>query len=136
MPQYWLLKTEPSTYSYGDLQKEGKAVWDGVTNALALKHLRSIKKGDLVFIYHTGDEKALVGIAEATSDAYADPKKKDPKLAVVDLKPKKKLPRPVILAEVKAESAFADFPLVRLPRLSVMPVTQAQWDRLLKMAGV
>jgi predicted RNA-binding protein with PUA-like domain len=85
MPNYWLLKTEPSTYSFADLEREKRAVWDGVANALALKHLRLMKRGDLSFIYHTGDEKQIVGIAEVTSNPYPDPKKNDPKLAVVDL---------------------------------------------------
>ncbi len=136
MPQYWLLKTEPSDYSSSDLRKDGKTVWDGVSNNLALKHLRNIKEGDLAFLYHTGKERALVGIAEVISDPYPDPKKSDVKLVVVDVKAKEELPQSVSLAEVKADSAFSDFPLVRLPRLSIMPVTPPQWNRLLAMAGV
>src|SRR5271170_6199568 len=112
MPNYWLLKTEPSTYSFADLEREKHAVWDGVANALAMKHLRSIKRGDLAFIYHTGDERQIIGIAEATSDAYPDPRENDPKLAVVDLKPRERLPQPVTLAEVKAREEFQDFELV------------------------
>ena len=135
MPQYWLLKTEPSDYSYADLTRDGKTVWDGVSNNLALKHLRNIKAGDWAFLYHTGKERALVGIAEVISDPYPDPKKSDVKLVVVDVKAKEELPQIVSLAEVKADSAFSDFPLVRLPRLSVMPVTLPQWNRLLAMAG-
>ncbi len=135
MPQYWLLKTEPSDYSYSDLRKDGKTVWDGVSNNLALKHLRNIKEGDLAFLYHTGKERALVGIAEVSSDPYPDPSRNDTKLVVVDVKAKEELPQSVSLAEVKADSAFSDFPLVRLPRLSVMPVTPPQWNRLLAMAG-
>jgi len=135
MPQYWLLKTEPSDYSYADLSRDGKTVWDGVSNNLALKHLRNIKVGDLAFIYHTGKERVLVGIAEVISDPYPDPKRNDPKLAVVDVKAREELPQSVSLAEVKAEPEFSDFPLVRLPRLSVMPVTSPQWNRLLAMAG-
>jgi len=135
MPQYWLLKTEPSDYSYADLNREGKTVWDGVSNNLALMHLRNMKRGDLGFIYHTGKERALMGIAEVISDPYPDPGKNDPKLVVVDVKAKEQLPQIVSLAEVKSDSAFSDFPLVRLPRLSVMPVTLPQWNRLLAMAG-
>jgi len=135
MPQYWLLKTEPSDYSYADLSRDGKTVWDGVSNNLALKHLRNIKAGDWAFLYHTGKERALVGIAEVISDPYPDPKKSDVKLVVVDVKAREELPQSVSLAEVKAEPEFSDFPLVRLPRLSVMPVTSPQWNRLLAMAG-
>jgi predicted RNA-binding protein with PUA-like domain len=135
MPNYWLLKTEPSTYSFTDLEREKRAVWDGVVNALALKHLRSMKRGDLSFIYHSGDEKQIVGIAEVTSDSYPDPKENDPKLAVVDLKPRERLPRPVTLAEIKASREFQDFELVRMGRLSVMPVRDSRWQRLCKMAA-
>ncbi len=135
MPQYWLLKTEPSDYSYADLKRDGTTVWDGVSNNLALKHLRNIKAGDLAFLYHTGKERALVGIAEVISDPYPDPKKSDAKLAVVDVKAREELPQSVSLTEVKAESEFSDFLLVRLSRLSVMPVTSPQWNRLLAMAG-
>jgi predicted RNA-binding protein with PUA-like domain len=132
-PSYWLLKTEPSTYSFADLERDGRAVWDGVSNALALKHLRSMKRGDLVFIYHTGDEKQIVGIAMVTRDAYPDPKGKDPRLVVVDLEPQQRLPRPVTLVEVKAGAEFGNFELVRMGRLSVMPVSPARWRKLLQM---
>jgi predicted RNA-binding protein with PUA-like domain len=135
MANHWLLKTEPSTYSYADLERDKKAVWDGVSNALALKHLRSMKRGDLAFIYHTGDEKQIVGIAEVTSDPYPDPKEKDARLVVVDLKPRERLARPVTLAEVKADGEFRDFELVRMGRLSVMPVSESRWKRLLQMAS-
>ncbi len=110
-------------------------MWDGVSNNLALKHLRNIKAGDLAFLYHTGKERALVGIAEVISDPYPDPSRNDTRLVVVDVKAKEELPQSVSLAEVKADSAFSDFPLVRLPRLSIMPVTPPQWNRLLAMAG-
>jgi predicted RNA-binding protein with PUA-like domain len=135
MPNYWLLKTEPSTYSFADLECEKRAVWDGVANALALKHLRSMKRGDLAFIYHTGDEKQIVGTAEVTSDSYPDPQEDDPKLAVVNLKPQKRLPRPVTLTEIKAREEFQDFELVRIGRLSVMPVSDFRWQKLCKMAA-
>jgi len=132
---YWLLKTEPSTYSYADLERDKKTTWDGVTNNLALKHIRSMKKGDLAFIYHTGDEKSIVGIAEIASDAYPDPKAKDEKIVVVDLKGKESLAFPVSLAAVKARKEFADFALVRIGRLSVMPASASQWKLLLAMSG-
>jgi predicted RNA-binding protein with PUA-like domain len=131
---YWLLKTEPSTYSFADLVRDRKTTWDGVSNNTALRHLRSMKKGDLAFVYHSGGEKSIVGVAEIVSDAYPDPKKKDPRLVVVDLKAGEPLNTPVTLAEVKASGHFADFALVRIPRLSVMPVSGAQWKRLLSMA--
>jgi predicted RNA-binding protein with PUA-like domain len=131
----WLLKTEPSVYSYDDLERDQKTVWDGVSNNLALKHIRQVQKGDLALIYHTGEEKAIVGIAEVASTAYADPKQNDPKLAVFELKPKRRLARAVSLAEVKANEKLKDFELVRMARLSVMPVTDAVWKALMKMAG-
>jgi predicted RNA-binding protein with PUA-like domain len=131
---YWLLKTEPSVYSYADLEREKKATWDGVTNPVALKNLRSMTKGDFAFIYHTGDEKCIVGIAEIMSDPYPDPKAGDPRIVVVNLKPREKLKTAVSLAAVKARKDFSDFALVRISRLSVMPVSAAQWNRLLTMS--
>lgn len=125
---YWLLKTEPSCYSYQQLESDKKTVWDGVTNSLALKYLRQMKKGDLALIYHTGDEKAAVGVAEVSSDPYVDPKSNDPKLAVVELKSKQRLARPVTLSEVKSNKQMQDFLLVKMSRLSVMPVTEEQWS--------
>jgi len=136
MPNYWIVKTEPSTYSFDDLARQKTAVWDGVKNNLALKHLRQMKPGDRVLVYHTGDEKAVVGVAEVTRAAYPDPKQKDPKLAVVDLKARERLPRPVPLAEIKGDRAFADLALVRIGRLSVMPAAAEQYQRLLKMGGM
>ena len=130
MPRRWLFKTEPTDYSYDDLEREKKTVWDGVGNNLALKNLREVRLGDEVLIYHSGDEKAIVGIAEAISDAYPDPKEIDEKVVVVNLKPKRKLSRPLELHEIKAIEELSDFDLVRLPRLSVMPVTTAQWEIL------
>jgi predicted RNA-binding protein with PUA-like domain len=134
MANRWLLKTEPSAYSYDSLVRDGRTTWDGVKNPLALKHLANVQPGDSVFIYHTGDEKAVVGIARATSEAYPDPKKKDPKLLVVDLEPEKALAKPVTLAAIKADRRFAGFDLVRLPRLSVMPVSDAQAAAIAAMA--
>jgi predicted RNA-binding protein with PUA-like domain len=131
----WLVKEEPEHYSYDQLVKDKKTVWAGVKNPLAQKHLRSIKRGDRVFYYHTGKEKAIVAIATAASDAYPDPKDVEKKAHVVDVAPVKKLARPVTLAEIKADRAFADFPLVRMSRLSVMPVTDEEWARIEKMSA-
>ena len=131
----WLVKEEPEHYSYDQLVAEKKTVWAGVKNPLAQKHLRSIKRGDRVFYYHTGKEKAIVAIAMAASDAYPDPKDATKKACVVDVAPVKKLARPVTLAEIKADRAFADFPLVRMSRLSVMPVTDEEWARIEKMSA-
>lgn len=125
---YWLLKTEPSCYSFQQLESDKKTVWDGITNSLALKYLRQMKKGDLALIYHTGDEKAAVGVAEIVSDPYVDPKSNDPKMAVVEIRSKERLSRPVTLTEVKSNKKFADFLLVKMSRLSVMPVTEEQWS--------
>jgi predicted RNA-binding protein with PUA-like domain len=130
----WLLKTEPDCYSWDNLVKDKKTVWDGVSNALALKHIRTMKKGDLALVYHTGDEKAAVGVAEIVSNPYTDPKEGDEKLAVVDLKPKKKLARPVTLAEIKADPAFAGWDLLRIGRLSIVPVSDAIWKRIEQLA--
>ncbi len=135
MTMYWIVKTEPSTYSYDDLASQKTAVWDGVKNNLALKHLREMKPGDQVLVYHTGDEKAVVGVAEVVSLPYADPKQKDPKLTVVDLRAEGRLPRAVSLAEIKKDRAFADLALVRIGRLSVMPASADQFKRLLKLGG-
>lgn len=130
MPRRWLFKTEPNEYSYNDLEQEKKTVWDGVSNNLALKNLREVRLGDEVLLYHSGDEKAIVGIAEAITDAYPDPKESDEKVVVVNLKPKRRLSRPLTLTEIKAIEELSDFDLVRLPRLSVMPVSAAQWTLL------
>ena len=131
----WLFKEEPTHYGYDELVKDKKTMWSGVKNPLAQKHLRSVKKGDQIFYYHTGDEKAVVGIAKALGDAYPDPNDQSGKASVVDVAPVKKLPRAVTLAEIKADAAFKDFPLVRIARLSVMPVTDAEWARIEGKAG-
>jgi predicted RNA-binding protein with PUA-like domain len=123
----WLVKTEPGTYSYGDLEKQGRTVWDGVSNPVALRNLRAMKVGDPVVVYHTGDEKAAVGIAEVTKEFYRDPKGRYPALVVVDLKAIARLSRPVTLAEMKASPLFKDSPIARQGRLSVVPLTAAQW---------
>src|SRR4029079_15525434 len=118
----WLFKEEPTHYSYDSLVKDKQTVWSGVKNPLAQKHLRSVRKGDRIFYYHTGDEKSVVGIAKALGDAYADPTDKSRKQSVVDLVHVKNLPQPVTLAAIKAVASFKSFPLVRISRLSVMPV--------------
>lgn len=136
MSSYWILKTDADTYPFDQLVRERRAVWDGVSNALALKHIRSMRKGDRAFIYHSGDEKALVGLAQIVSDPYSDPKSDDPRLTVVDIEAGERLPRPVPLSAVKADPVFADLGLVRMSRLSVIPVPAPQWNRLLQMGGV
>ncbi len=134
MANRWLFKTEPSVYSFQQLQKDKKTMWDGVKNNLALKNLKDIKKGDEILIYHTGDEKAAVGIARALGSAYPDPGQKNPRMLVVDIEAVKTLPRPVTLAEVKANKKLANFDLVRLSRLSIMKVSDEQWDVVEGMA--
>jgi predicted RNA-binding protein with PUA-like domain len=131
---YWLLKTEPSTYSYADLVAAKKGTWDGVENPTAVANIRAAKKGDLALVYHTGKEKAVVAIAEITSDGRDDPK--DAKLAVFDLAPRQALAKPVTLATIKADPLFAESPLVRMGRLSVVPIDAKQWKRLLALGGV
>lgn len=126
----WLLKTEPSAYGYDDLERDGRTTWDGVTNPVALKNLRAMKVGDRAIIYHTGDEKAAVGIAKCVQAAYADPKQKDAKLVVVDLEAVERLPTPISLQTIKSLAVFGDSPLVRQGRLSVVPLTAAQWKAL------
>ena len=130
----WLFKEEPTHYGWDDFARDGKTSWTGVKNPLAQKHLRGVRKGDRVFYYHTGDEKSVVGIAKALTDSYPDPKDKSGKLAVVDVAPVTKLRRPVTLAEIKARAFFRDFPLVRISRLSVMPVSDREWSEIEKMA--
>lgn len=131
---HWLLKTEPDCYSWDDLVRDKRTVWDGVTNALALKHIRAMKKGDLALVYHTGDERAAVGIAEITSAPHPDPAQDEEKLAVVDLKPKQKLPQPVTLSDIKADKTFAGWDLLRIGRLSVVPVPVGMWNRVMELA--
>lgn len=130
----YLFKEEPTHYSFDDLVRDGVTTWSGVKNALAQKHLKTVKKGDRIFYYHTGDEKAVVGIAKAASDAAPDPGDRTGKLGAVQVAPVKKLPRPVTLAEIKAVKALASMPLVRISRLSVMPVTDTEWATIEKLA--
>src|SRR5262245_259166 len=130
----WLFKEEPTHYAYDDLVKDKKAMWSGVKNPVAQRHLRSVKKGDRIFYYHTGDEKAIVGVCKALGDAYNEPGDATAKAAVVDVAPVEKLARPVTLKEIKADASFKEHPLVRISRLSVMPFTDSEWARVEKMA--
>lgn len=126
----FIFKTEPSTYSWQDLVREKRAVWDGISNALALKHLRTVRKGDSIVIYHTGDEKSAVGLATALSEPYADPKLGDPKRVVVDIKPERAFVRAVPLSEFRTDALLQTTELVRISRLSVVPITAAQLERV------
>jgi predicted RNA-binding protein with PUA-like domain len=130
----YLVKEEPANYSYAMFAKDGGTTWTGVKNPLAQKHLRGIRKGDLVFYYHTGTEKAVVGVATAKGDAYPDPADRGGKAHVVDLVPVRALTKPVTLAAIKADRRFQTFPLTRLPRLSVMPVSDREWDAIIAMS--
>jgi predicted RNA-binding protein with PUA-like domain len=135
MVNYWLVKQEPSVYNYAILEKEKKTVWDGVHNNLALKHLHSMKKADRAFFYHTGDEKQAVGIIEITSNPYPDPKEDNKRFVVVDVKPVKPLKRPVTLEEMKKDIMFKNWELLRISRLSVMPVPKNIWDAIVKKSN-
>jgi predicted RNA-binding protein with PUA-like domain len=126
----WLLKTEPSDYSYDKLEKAGRARWDGVRNPAAIRNLGAMKAGERVLVYHTGDEKAVVGEAEVVREAYPDPKYPEGKLLVVDIEARGRLARPVTLAEIKALAEFRTSPLVKQGRLSVVPLTAAQWKAI------
>lgn len=130
----FLLKTEPTVYSYSDLERDKKATWDGVTSPGGLFQIKQAKKGDLAFIYHTGDEKQVVGIAEIISGPYVDPKAGNPKIFVFDIKPKQKLKKPVTLEQVKADKRFKDSRLVNEPRLSVQPMPDNLWDAIIEMS--
>jgi len=132
---YWLVKSEPSTYSFDQLQKDGNTVWDGVRNYAARIHLRSMKKGDQVLFYHSNEGTEIVGIAKVAKEAYQDPTTTDEAWVAVDLKPHKKIKKPVSLAQIKTDKRLADMALVRLGRLSVQPVTEKEWDIVMEMAG-
>ena len=129
----WLFKTEPSNYSYADLERDGQTMWDGVTNALALKYLREIKTGDVALIYQTGDEKKIVGIADVVRGFYINPEWDDPKLAVCDVKAREALKTPVTLAQIKAEPKLSEWALVRNSRLSIVPVSEQEWQTVLEL---
>lgn len=126
----WLCKQEPGCYSFADLERDGSTLWDGVANPLARKHLRMMKPGDRVFFYHTGKEKAIVGEMVVAADPQIDPDDESGTAVAVEMKVVRKLPSPVSLATIKADSVLAEWDLVRLPRLSVIPVTKAQWKRV------
>jgi len=132
----WILKTDSDVYPFDQLERDRQTVWDGVSNPVALKHIRSMAPGDQQLIYHSGSTKEIVGLAHVSSAPYPDPKQKDSKLVVVDIQADRPVPRPVSLASIKSDPAFADLALVRQPRLSVIPVPEKQWRRLLGMAGV
>jgi predicted RNA-binding protein with PUA-like domain len=132
----WILKTDSDVYPFEQLERERRAVWDGVSNAVALKHIRSMTAGDPLLIYHSGATKEIVGLARVVSQPYPDPKQPDGKLTVVDVEVGRRLPKPVSLAAIKADPAFADLALVRQPRLSVIPVPEPQWNKLLTLAGL
>ena len=129
---YWLLKTEPSAYSFADLERDRRTCWDGITNPVALKHLKVAKVGDRAVVYHTGDEKSAVRVAEIVRSAYPDPRNDE--LTVVDLRAEVPLKRPVTLATLKSDPLFAESPLARQGRLSFVPLTEEQWKRLLELA--
>jgi predicted RNA-binding protein with PUA-like domain len=132
---YWLLKCEPDDdYSYSDLEKDGKTVWDGVSNNWALTFIRKVKKGDKAFIYHTGNQRCVAGIANVVSDPYPDPNENNEKLAVFDITPNHSLKTPVTLKQIKEDSRFNEFHLVKFSRLSVMPVEKEYWD-MIKVLG-
>jgi predicted RNA-binding protein with PUA-like domain len=133
-PGYWLFKEEPDHYNYADLERDGTTLWDGVANNLARQHLRRVCRGDRVLYYHTGKEKAVVGEMEVVGNPQPDPNDADPKAVVVPVKPVRRLHHPVSLARVKADQALADWDLVRLPRLSVLPVSAAQWKRVIELS--
>ena len=133
---YWLVKSEPFKYSWEQFEKDGKTFWDGVRNYTAHNNLKAMKKGDRVLFYHSNEGLAIVGIAEVVKEAYQDPTTIDPNWVAVDLKPIKALPKPVTLAQVKAESALKDMDLVRLSRLSVGAVKKREFERVMVMAGV
>lgn len=128
----FLFKEEPESYSFDAFLNDKRTTWTGVRNPVAQKHLREVRKGDRIFYYHTGSERAVVGIAKAARNAYADP---DGKGHVVDIVPVKRLRRPVTLAEIRKDRRFAKLPLVRIPRLSVMPIDDDNFDAILKMSG-
>lgn len=131
---YWLFKEEPDHYSYSDLEQDQATLWDGVTNNLARLHLRQVRRGDRILYYHTGKEKAVVGEARATSDAMPDSKSDDPKAVIVQVQPVRRLHKPVPLGRIKDDPLLASWELVRLPRLSVMPVTEDQWRRVKELS--
>lgn len=132
---YWLLKTEPEEYSYCDLERDGTTVWEGVSNSLALKHLRTMESGDLALIYHTGKERRVIGVAQVVSQPYPDPKLDDAKRVVVQVRAVRRVQEPITLTQIKQDGNFEGFDLVRLTRLSVVPVSEPHWQRLLQLTS-
>jgi len=130
----WLFKEEPTHYSFENLVKDGRTRWSGVKNALAQKHLRGVRRGDRILYYHTGDVKAVVGMARAAGDPFPDPDDETGRRVAVDIVPDRSLERPVALGEIKKQKTLAQFPLVRISRLSVMPVDDREWDLILKLS--
>lgn len=131
---YWLVKSEPSTYGWDQLVKDKKTTWDGVRNFAARNHLKAMKKDDEVFFYHSNEGMEIVGIAKVAKEAYPDPTAKEGNWLVVDLKPEKKLKKPVSLSQIKSDKRLQDMALVRLGRLSVQPVTEKEWEMVLEMS--
>ncbi|RXK85593.1 EVE domain-containing protein [Filimonas effusa] len=136
MASYWLVKSEPFKYSWDQFVKDGQTFWDGVRNYQARNNLRAMKKGDQVFFYHSNEGLAIVGIAKVVKEAYQDPTTEDPNWVVVDLKPVKKLPRPVTLAEMKADIRLENLSLIRQGRLSVCAVSPEEWGAIEDLAGL
>jgi predicted RNA-binding protein with PUA-like domain len=134
MAGFWIFKTEPTDYSWDDLVRDKRTSWSGVRNALAQTHLRSVAKGDQILIYHTGTERRVVGLARAVSNAYPDSGSAGGKLATVDIEPVRPVKRSVSLSDIKEDGAFKDLALVRMGRLSVVPVTGKQWENLMELA--
>jgi predicted RNA-binding protein with PUA-like domain len=132
---YWLLKTEPEEYSYCDLERDGTTVWEGVSNSLALKHLRTMEIGDLALIYHTGKQRRVIGVAQVVSQPYPDPKLDDAKRVVVQVQAVRRVQEPITLTQIKQDGNFEGFDLVRLTRLSVVPVSEPHWQRLLQLTS-
>jgi predicted RNA-binding protein with PUA-like domain len=132
---HWLLKTEPGTYSWDDLVRDGKTRWDGVRNFQARNHIRAMRPGDLALVYHSGDEKRIVGVATVVSEPYPDPTAREGDWSVVDVAIESGFARPVSLVQIKAEPALKDMVLVKQSRLSVQPVMKSEFDRIVKVGG-
>lgn len=132
---YWLVKSEPFKYSWEEFEKDGKTTWDGVRNYAARLHLRAMKKGDQVFFYHSNEGLQIVGIAMVHKEAYQDPTTDNDAWVAVDLKPVKKLKKPVTLEQVKADKRLKEMALLRISRLSVQPVTDEEWKVILELSG-
>ena len=132
---YWLVKSEPFTYSWDQLVKDKQTFWDGVRNYAARNNLKAVKKGDEVLFYHSNEGLEIVGIARVAKEHYPDPTADDDTWVVVNIKPYKKLPKPVSLVQIKLDKRLADMALVRLGRLSVQPVTEKEWQIIMEMSG-